>query len=119
MFYISASSESAPTQRGFVEDEEGWIEVSFPDHEDDDAPKPDPRSPEAWANNAGIRVKDDAIQVWISTGDPRGGFQMEVRMTEDGELVLNHPYPGEGLPHEETVERGPGALLVARTRKGE
>jgi hypothetical protein len=97
--------------------EDADVSVVFPeDFGDEDEPKPDPRSPEAWCNAAGVRVMDDSVQVWISTGDPRGAFVMEIRSGIDGELFIHMPHPGEGFAHEETEELRPGTLLISRTK---
>ena len=68
--------------------------------------------PAAWCNDAGVRVKDGAVQVWVSVADDRGGFQMEVRRTEDGRMFIHLPYPEETGPHMETVALHPGTLEV-------
>lgn len=100
----------------YGEDDEGRVSVVFPDYYgDEDEPKPRPTSPEAWCNSAGVDVDGDEVRVWISTGDPRGAFQMTARRTPDGVIVLHLPHPGEGLPHEDTVEIHPGTLAVKRS----
>jgi len=99
--------------------EEGCaVSVGFPwdrDYSDDEDARPEPTNPEAWCNGAGVTVEDDEVRVWISTGDPRGAFQMTARRTPDGVIVLHLPHPGEGLPHEDTVEIHPGTLAVKRS----
>lgn len=95
--------------------ERDWDDPEY--DEDEQGPKPPEKSPQRWCNGAGVDVLDDAVRCWISTGDPRGAFCMEIRQLSNGELVINHPYPGQGFAHEETVEVGPGALVIARTQK--
>jgi hypothetical protein len=95
------------------------IEVVFPEETDPDAPPLDPTAPEVWANSAGIRIKDNAVQVWVSTGDLRGAFQMELRRAPDGRIYIHTPHPDEGMPHEETEHLHPGTLVITRTKPRE
>jgi hypothetical protein len=99
-------------------EDEGRVSVGFPwdrDYSDDEDSRPEPTNPEAWCNAAGVEVAGDEVRVWISTGDPRGAFQMTARRMDDGTIILHMPYPGEGMPHEETVEIHPGTLAVKRS----
>ena len=76
----------------------------------------DERAPEAWCNSAGVDIRKDSVQVWISIGDPRGAFVMEARKLEDGRIVLHLPYPGESLPQMETEHLHGGTLVVTNTK---
>lgn len=105
--WVEATHENPDVSIVFPEDY-GW--------EDDEDARPDPASPDAWCNSAGIDVRDNEVQVWISTGDPRGAFCMTIRKLDTGEMIMHLPYPGEGLPHEETEEIRPGTLIISRTK---
>lgn len=100
-------------------EDEGRVSVGFPwdadysDRDEDD--RPDESSPEMWCNAAGVDVTSDEVRLWISTGDPRGAFQITARRMDDGTILLHLPTPGEGLAHEETVELHPGTLAIKRT----
>lgn len=67
---------------------------------------------EAFVNGAGVRVGDDEVRVWISTGDPRGGFSMSVRRLADGRLVLHVPYAGMGWSHEDLYPLSEGTFQI-------
>lgn len=56
-----------------------------------------PHAPDEWVENASIRITDHGVQVAISVNDPRGGFQMELRKTDDGTIYMH-------LPHERMSE---------------
>lgn len=115
----------------YIEDAEGSVrltlddpyERAYMDAEDQGVDDPeayveenvDKDAPEAWCNAAGVIVDDDSVQVWISTGDPRGAFTMTIRRHPNGALYMSLPYPGEGLPHEETVRINDGLLAIKRT----
>jgi len=110
------AEHSGDEVNAYGEDDWGRVSVVFPDqYGDEDAPKPRPTSPEAWCNAAGVEVTEDEVRVWISTGDPRGAFQMTAWRMEDGTIILGMPHPGESLPHEDTVEIRPGTLAVKRS----
>lgn len=84
--------------------------------------------PFAWCNSAAITLdpEDNAVHCSISVGDPRGAFTFTVRQIPTsyngdgtisnpdlaGKLIIHTPYPGEGLPHMETIELRPGTLEV-------
>lgn len=56
-----------------------------------------------WCNSAGIDIREDAVSVKVSVGDPRGAFVMNVARvkTRDGEkkLRLTVPHPEDSFPH--------------------
>lgn len=104
----------------FIEDPEGSVELILPDcslsvEEEEGAAYP-ATSPMQWCNSAGVAIREDSVQVWISIGDPRGGFVMEARRLEDGRIVLHLPYPGESAPHMETENLHGGTLIVSATK---
>ena len=94
------------------------VAVVFPE-QDTDEPTADPTAPEVWANSAGIRIKEDAVQVWVSVGDPRGAFQMELRKAPDGRIVIHTPHPDESGPHMDTENLHPGTLVITATKPRE
>jgi hypothetical protein len=113
---------------------DGWHhvdgELMFCRDSDEDDPRMAEPGPWSWCNSAAITLdaEDDAVHVSISVGDPRGAFVFTVRRVPAvfngdgsvanpdlaGRLLLHMPYPGEGLPHMETVELRPGTLQVVR-----
>lgn len=117
----------------YIEDD--WADVSvqfddpyeraYRDAEDENAPDPEKyveehvnkQAPEAWCNGAGVRVRDDDIQVWVSTGDPRGAFALTLYRTKDGEIRLELPHENMSLPHEELERVNDGLLVIKRTKK--
>lgn len=74
-----------------------------------------------WLNSARITTdpKDDAVHCLVSVGDPRGAFCFTVRRMPDGKIIINTPYPGEGMAHQETKELNPGTLVVIERYDGE
>ena len=83
---------------------------------DGERPEGTERLPDTWCNAAGVITRDDSVQVWISTGDPRGAFTMEIRCLPDGELVMHIPDPEGILEHEDTERLHPGTLIIKRTK---
>lgn len=76
--------------------------------------------PQRWCNGAGVAVKeeDDSVEVWVSVGDPRGGFSFTVRRLPDsasdhpGRLIMHVPYPDMGMPHVPIKELQMGTYLI-------
>lgn len=104
----------------FIEDSEGSVELILPDSslsvEEEEGTAYPATSPMQWCNSAGVRVREDSVQVWVSIGDPRGGFVMEARRLDDGRIMLSLPYPGESSPHMETERIHDGTLVVSTTK---
>lgn len=83
------------------------------DHDEDcDNREWTPEGPATWCNGAGVRIRDDEVQTWISLGDPRGAFTFSVRQLQDGRLIMHTPYPGETMPHMGLREIHPGTYEV-------
>ena len=101
-------NDIAEYTHGWESEEDGEVECQ----ENDSRHEPAPRVP---ANGAGIRFTENSVQVWVSVGDPRGAFLMEVRQLTDGRVVIHHPYPDEPLPHAQTRELHPGTLVLTST----
>lgn len=68
-----------------------------------------------WFNGASIRVntEHDEVNFFLSVADPRGGFSVTFRRTDDGRILLHLPQPGETCAHVETTELHPGTLELA------
>ena len=105
-------------------EDEGRVSIGFPwdagyddeeYNEDEQGPRPPLRSPERWCNAAGVSVDGEEVNLWISTGDPRGAFQITARRLDDGTILLHLPYPEGGTLHEEVIELHPGTLAIKRT----
>lgn len=113
------SEDNGDEITAYADDGECRVSVGFPwdaDYSDmGEDERPDEKSPEMWCNHAGVEVADDEIRLWISTGDPRGAFQITARRMDDGTILLHLPTPGEGLAHEETVALHPGTLAIKRS----
>lgn len=110
----------------FIEDDEGGVSVELPwdmdweaEEEEGGGPAPDDRSPLRWCNGAGATIREDSVQVWISTGDPRGAFAMTIYCASNGELRIELPYEGMGFSHEDLEKINDGLLLISRTRSDE
>lgn len=94
--------EDAPESQRPDEDEELH---TFVDGHDDDCVAHDWRAPESIGmhfNGAGVRITDEEncqrVQVWISIGDPRGAFCMNLERV-NGELRLSVPHAEMGMSH--------------------
>lgn len=113
--------DSADQVEVLCEDTDGSVRVEFDNPEERYAEDPealaniDQTAVESWANGAGVIVDGNQVQVWVSTGDPRGAFTMTLRRLDNGEIIIHLPYEGEGLPHEETRQISPGTLVIKRT----
>lgn len=70
------------------------------------------REPARWLNSATAAISGDEVQVSISVGDPRGGFQMSVRRHPDGYLILHVPHPSEPVLHADLTEIHPGTYRI-------
>lgn len=109
----------------FIEDDEGAVSLEFPwdmdwqTEEEETGHIPDDRSPLRWCNGAGVISREDSVQVWISTGDPRGAFCMTIYCASNGELRMELPYEGMGFSHEDLEKINDGLLLISRTRSDE
>ena len=75
----------------------------------------DNTNPEVWVNSAGVRITDDGVQVWVSTGDPRGAFQMEIRRVRDGRIYLHVPHADASLLHEDLTPLHAGTFALTRS----
>lgn len=86
--------------------------VSWPENENGYSVHPD--QPLAWCNHAGVEVdeSENAIRLWFSVGDPRGAFQVAVRRTDDGTLLLHLPYPGMAFQHAPLTELHEGTYRI-------
>lgn len=104
----------------FVEDDEVAVSVEldgpFSLVEEDPI---DETNPVQWCNSAGVIVRDGEVQVWISTGDPRGAFTMTMRKLQDGRIMLFTPHENDTCAHEETRLSHPGALVLTRSEPKE
>ena len=115
--FVVVHAGSEEVEQGFSTEEEAERfgneeSIRFPSGWDveERATGPDPEqelAPESWCNGAGVEIKADSVDVWISLGDPRGAFVMRaerMRYTDhDGrkvdEIRLSVPHPSAGWLH--------------------
>lgn len=95
------------------------------DESTDDDSDYGPHDPEAiplrWVNSAGVSVDEehDSITVWISVGDPRGGFTMEIRRIDPeadsdlaGKLIMHLPHEAASMLHMPLKELHAGTYVI-------
>lgn len=64
-----------------------------------------------WMNGAGVSfdIEHDSMTLWVSTGDPRGAFTMELRRLRDGRVIIMPPTVDSW--HEELEPHGRGYVI--------
>jgi hypothetical protein len=71
----------------------------------------DKEFPLDWMNGAGVSFDSDydSVTLWISTGDPRGAFTMDVRRLKDGRIIIMPPTVDS--MHEDLEPHGSGYVI--------
>lgn len=71
-------------------------------------------APLTWAKNIAIDFDKEADQIdlAIATGEPRGGWQLRLRRTPDGVVLMHLPHATMNGPHEPIRELHPGTFVI-------